>query len=228
MLKKIMVVLPMVGLVATGVAFSLKASIGLGPFDALVALLSSLVGMQVGTMVIIFNCLMILLQMLLLGKKFKKFQLLQVPLVLVLGNIVNFVLYNLLGDFEPSSYVVRFVLFIAGVTIIASGVGVVMAIDLVPFPIEGACLVFSQKFGGKFSVIRQLADVVVIVLVIAISFILSQDLLIREGTIIGALIFGPIMGKVMNLVTPPLTNYGVIESDTFEELEVPQYNEVTE
>lgn len=52
----------------------------------------------------------------------------------------------------------------------------------------------SGVTGKKFHVLRQGVDVVSILLVIIIVIITDVPLAVREGTIIGMFLFGPMMG----------------------------------
>ncbi|MFV0395607.1 MAG: hypothetical protein ACK5LC_14675 [Coprobacillaceae bacterium] len=119
------------------------------------------------------------------------------------GTIVNIVLYDILGNITIDSYAMQIVILILGQAIMAFAVGCVMVINMVTFPVEGACMAISEKFNKKFHIVRQLVDVIAVLITLVLVFILNEPLVVREGTIIGVLMFGPLMGIFMKLMTPP-------------------------
>ena len=66
-------------------------------------------------------------------------------------------------------------------------------------------------YGKKFHVLRQGVDVVSILLVIIIVIITDVPLAVREGTIIGMFLFGPMMGIFMKLQKPVFKKFGLID-----------------
>ena len=79
-----------------------------------------------------------------------------------------------------------------------------MALDFISFPLEGACMVISKKLNKKFGMIRQLVDILSIILALALAFIFNQSITVREGTVIGMLIYGPMLDLFMKIIMPRL------------------------
>lgn len=65
-----------------GVAFSIKAGLGTSPVSSVPYVLSLIVPMTVGETTILINCLLVLLQILLLRRQFELVQLIQVPVAI--------------------------------------------------------------------------------------------------------------------------------------------------
>lgn len=185
-----------------GAAFSLKAAAGVGAWDAMNQTLSNMTGMKVGTMGMIINISCVAGQLLLMGKKFRLRQLLQIPVSIVLGVVVNFVLYNVLGNVSFDSYFIRMAVLISAYIVISAAVGAIMKLDAVTFALEGLCMAVSEKTGMQFSKLRQLVDFACIVIVLVLAFAIKTPLTVREGTIIGMLMFGPLMGFFMKKAEP--------------------------
>lgn len=99
----------------------------------------------------------------------------------------------------------------AGEIVSTFAVGMVMVLDIVTFALEGACMAVSGVTGKKFHVLRQGVDVVSILLVIIIVIITDVPLAVREGTIIGMFLFGPMMGIFMKLQKPVFKKFGLID-----------------
>ena len=192
MFKRVIVLVFGVVVVACSSALTLKAAIGVGAWDALA---------QTGSLV----------QVAILRRKFKPIQLLQIPVCILLGLIVNFMLYEVYSNFTINTYWMNVGLLILGYIVSAFAVGMVMVLDIVTFALEGACMAVSGVTGKKFHVLRQGVDVVSILLVIIIVIITDVPLAVREGTIIGMFLFGPMMGIFMKLQNPVFKKFGLID-----------------
>jgi uncharacterized membrane protein YczE len=214
MIKRIFVLVVMVCIVGTSAALTLKGAIGVGAWDALAATTSNVVTIPVGTVGMCFNFLCIAVELIVLKKNFRKLQFLQIPLSFLLGVIVNFVLYDILDSFTIDSYAMRMALLVGGLALGSFGVGCVMVINMVTFPLEGACMAISEKTGKKFHNLRQLVDVLSVIAVLLLVLVWPQPLEVREGTIIGVLIFGPLMGIFMKLVNPIFKKYQLCYRET--------------
>lgn len=80
-IKKYLVLIFLIMLTGIGTAFSLKAAVGVGAWDALIQSLSFLGALRVGTVGMILNIICIIGQILFLRKDFKWINLLQVQSV---------------------------------------------------------------------------------------------------------------------------------------------------
>jgi len=196
-------------IVGTGAAFTIKANVGVGAWDALAKSTSDFIGIEVGTAGILFNSCCVLGQIMILRKEFKPVQLLQVPLSILLGVVINFVLYDLL-IFPMDSFVGGIIMYICASTVCAFGVSIVMLLDEVTFALEGFCMALTKLIPFKFSMIRQAADVISAIVICIMVLTLNLPWSIGVGTIIGMLTFGPTLGIFMKIFKPILKKYGVL------------------
>lgn len=211
MFRRIVVLVFGVIIVGCSSALTLKAAIGVGAWDALAQTGSDVMGIEVGTVGMCFNFLCILVQMVVLRKDFKIIQFLQIPVSILLGIIINFMLYQVYNNFIVTEYWINVVLLILGYIICAFAVGIVMVLDIVTFALEGACMAVSKVSGKKFHVLRQGVDVISVLLVMIIVLVTGVTLAVREGTIIGVLLFGPMMGIFMKLQKPIFKKLNLID-----------------
>ena len=185
MFKRVIVLVFGVVVVACSSALTLKAAIGVGAWDALAQTGSLVTGIEVGTIGMFCNFLCIFVQVAILRRKFKPIQLLQIPVCILLGLIVNFMLYEVYSNFTINTYWMNVGLLILGYIVSAFAVGMVMVLDIVTFALEGACM--------------------------AVSGVTDVPLAVREGTIIGMFLFGPMMGIFMKLQKPVFKKFGLID-----------------
>lgn len=216
-LKRVVLLIFLLVMVGLGASVSLKAAIGVGAWDAMAQSFSFLTGIKVGTMGMIFNSLCVLGQAIVLKRNFKWVHLLQLPLSVFLGTIVNFFLYEVLGQVTIESYVINLLLLTVALVFISLAVGAVMLLDMVTFALEGLCMAISQVTGIGFAKIRQRADILSILVILMLTFGFSLPLSLREGTILGMLIFAPLMGFFMDKLRPIFRRMDLLAEEPVEE-----------
>jgi uncharacterized membrane protein YczE len=209
-IKQIIVLTLCVIITAFGATLTMKASLGVGAIDAAMLSISKILFIKVGTIAMLFNLTCIVLQMTFLKKEFKPLQLLQIGVAVLLGIVVNFFFYNIFAEFQVSSYVYRLIILLSGYVIISFVVSIIMSMNIVSMPLEGLCLVLSKKTSVNFGKLRQYVDVISICLVIILTLVLKVELTLREGTVLGMVIFGPMMDKFMRIIKPKLIKYDLI------------------
>lgn len=180
-----------------GASLTLKAAIGVGPWDALAQSLSYITLIKVGTVGMILNMLCVFGQMILQKKNFKLITLLQVPIGILNGMWINFLFYDVLGPISIPSYGLRLLMFIVAIALIASSISLMMELNIVSFSLEAFCLALTEKFNLRFAHLRQLGDVLFVLISITLTLIFKVPLTLREGTIFIALLFGPMLSFFM-------------------------------
>ncbi len=185
-------------IVGIGFAFTLKANVGVGAWDALSASLNSLTKIEVGTLGIILNIACVFGQIVILRKDFKWIQILQIPLSVLLGIVINFVLYDIL-IFPFDSFIGGIIMYIVFTEVCVIGVALIMVLDEVTFALEGFCDALTRIIPFPFHVIRQFADILSFVVIVILTISTNIPWSIGIGTIIGMIIFGPSLGMFMKL-----------------------------
>lgn len=195
--KTYLMLIILISLNGCACALTLKAAIGVGAWDALAQTFSLVTSIKVGTMGFIFNCGCVLGELLLLKKEFNYRHILQILVSFLFGFVVNFMSYSVL-NFELSSYPLRLIALIIEYIGMAIFVGGIMALNVVTFALEGFCLELSKKTKFEFSKIRQSVDIIGIIVSLLVCFFSDLPLVIREGTVLGMLIYAPILKIAMD------------------------------
>ena len=167
-IKKYFMIIFSFMIVGIGFAFTLKANVGVGAWDALSASLNSLTGIEVGTLGMILNIVCVLGQIIILRKDFKMIQFLQIPLSVLLGIVINYVLYDIL-IFPFESFIGRIIMYIISTEVCVVGVAFIMVLDEVTFALEGFCDALTKMIPLKFHVIRQCADILSFAIIIVMT-----------------------------------------------------------
>ena len=201
-----------INIVITGIGASLgiKAAVGVGAWDALSQSVSTVIGMKIGTFSMLLNISCVVVQLLMLGKKFKPISILQVFVAILLGNVVNFMLYDVYANLVINSYFLNLAIYVVSVLIIVVGVANIMAMNFISFPLEGACLVVSDRYHLNFGKVRQWVDIISIIIALVVAFVFKDNYTVGVGTVIGMVMFGPLLDRIMNFVRPKLDKMGLV------------------
>ena len=190
-------------MVSIGDSLCFKANIGVSPYEALALTFNYMSHIKIGTLTLFVNACMILFQVI-LSKQFKVKYVLQFFMSLCFGMVVNTIVYQVLGGISLQYYQ-SLIMEIIGLCISASGCGLLVALNVCVFPCEGFALTFSNTFKVDFQKTRQVIDIILVISCISLSLIFQCGFALREGTIIAACIFSPIMGFVQRSVTKGLS-----------------------
>lgn len=195
---------------AIGASLGIKIAIGVGAWDALSQSISMVLGVKVGTFSMILNISCVLVQVFLLKDRFRFNHLAQIGVSILLGTVVNFMIYKVLSEIMIDNYFISMSLFILSVVMCALGIAMITAINLISFPLESCCMVLAKKINKNFGSIRQGVDIIAIIISLIITFIFKNSMTVREGTIIAMLIFGPMLDLFVKLMSPSLRKLSLI------------------
>ncbi|MDP3387036.1 MAG: DUF6198 family protein [Eubacteriales bacterium] len=181
-------------LLAIGVTFSIKSNLGVSPVNSLPYVLSLIVGIEIGKMSIIVNIFLILVQVILLRKKFKLRNLTQILFSFAFGFFLTF--SNWVFRFiTVQNYFMRLGLLSISIGIIAMGVMLYLKAELVPMPAEGCMIAIRVLLDKEFYKIKMAVDSSFVLLASILSLIAFHELIgVREGTILAAIFIGKIIG----------------------------------
>lgn len=186
-----------IGLIVTalGLAICVRADLGISPITTLAfALNKAFPALTLGTYVFLQHVVFFILTVVLLRKDFKPFQLLQLPCSFVFGYFVDF-WEILLRSLTLDSYIARILLLLAGCVVVALGFSMSYT-SRVALEANTAFLnAFSLRIGKPYSTLKLLTDILIVILAATVSLVFLHTIVgIREGTIIAAVIIGPIAG----------------------------------
>lgn len=192
--------------VGLGIAIAKHSNLGISPVSSVANVFSIKYPIfTVGTWVMLWNCFMLLIQIVILKKDFKLIQLLQFPLSLLLGVFtdINLAWVSLI---PAQMYVVRVLLVLCGSMVLATGVIFMLVSDTVMNVGEALVNVISQKLNKNFGTVKVVFDISCVTLSIILSFIFFGKLMgTREGTIITACLTGTNVKLLSKVIKKPLT-----------------------
>ena len=193
MLKKIARTILGILLIYSAVAFAIKASIGVLPVDAAITSIAILIGMKVGTFSMLFHGSFFLGQIAIERKNFRKTEFLQLLYITLGGSVLNFFLYTVLKDVSFSFYPLRVIVCLAAFAVSSFGCTLVLETHLMRTPMEGLIQLLADRMNTPMGSLRQKIDIALVIISVAITLIFGVEWTLREGTVIAALLFGPMM-----------------------------------
>lgn len=192
---------------ALGVAFTKRGELGVSPISSVANVMSyQFTDLTLGSWLILWNCVLILGQILLLRRKFQPIQFLQIPLSFLFGWFTDFGMW--LISFLPAQfYAARLVMVLVGTIVLGFGITLSVIADQIMNSGEAFVKAISDVTQKEFGSIKVGFDVscVVIALVLSLFFFEGSIVGTREGTIIAALCTGFVVKFFSRRLTEPLT-----------------------
>ena len=177
-------------IMAFGVAFSIKAGLGTSPISSLPYTVSLFAPLTVGTATIALHCVLILLQILLLRRRYDPIQLIQLPVAVAFGYLTDFGVWAILG-ISCSGYAMQWLMCIIGILLVGVGVSFEVTANVVTLAGEGMVLAVCKAFPVKFPTMKVAFDVTLVVLSCVLGLIFLGGIAgVREGTVAAAIFVG--------------------------------------
>lgn len=187
-----------------GVAFAIKAELGTSPISSLPYVLSRVTPLTVGTATIALHVVLVLLQILLLRRRFQLIQLMQLPAALVFGVMCDGALWCLQGV-TAGSYMGQLALCAVGILLVGVGVSLEVAADVVVLAGEGTVLAVCAVWPVRFPTAKVGFDVLMVVIAAVLSLLTLGTLVgVREGTAAAALCVGLVAKRSGRMLEKPL------------------------
>ncbi len=194
-------------IMSLGVALSIQANLGTSPVSSVPTVLYYISGLSVGVTTMIVNTVIVLLQVVLLRRRFKVIQLLQIPVSIVFGLLCDLSLDHIVCGVVPAAYWQQWLVCAAGIVLVAAGVSLEVAANVVTLAGEGLALTMSKLFPKvKFGYMKVICDCSLMIIAVALSLIFLHGLEgVREGTVAAAVFVG-LIAKLFNKATIPVAN----------------------
>ena len=180
-------------IISLGASLSIKANLGTSPLICLPYVCSLITNLSVGIVIFLFTILFIVIQIALLGKGFEKRQYLQLVIGFIFSFFVDFSLM-IVNFINPIGYINQFLLLLFSCLVVAFGVLLEIQTEVVYLPADGVIVAISKVLKKDFPKVKPFVDTSMVIIAAVLSIVFLGYLAgVREGTIISALIIGPIV-----------------------------------
>ena len=195
-----------------GVAVTKKGELGVSPISSVANVLSlKYTDLSLGNWLIIWNCVLILGQIVVLRKKFQIFQLLQIPMSFLFGYFTDFGMW-IISSIEVDTYIMRLGMVLLGTVILGFGISISVIANLILNSGEAFVKALSDTTHIEFGNLKVGFDITCVVLAIFLSLIFFDFKIVgtREETIIAALLTGFVIKFFTKRIRKPLEKIMII------------------
>ena len=191
---------------ALGVAFTKRGELGVSPISSVANVMSyQFSDLTLGSWLILWNCVLILGQILLLRRNFQPIQFLQIPLSFLFGWFTDFGMW--LVSFLPAQfYAVRLLMVLVGIVVLGFGITLSVIANQIMNSGEAFVKAISDVTQKEFGTIKVGFDVACVVIALVLSLLFFEGSIVgtREGTILSALFTGFVVKFFSRRLTEPL------------------------
>lgn len=188
---------------AMGVALSTKCHLGTSPISSVPFVLSQGLPWTMGTLTIAMHIAFILMQILILRRRYEVVQLLQIVVAFVFGYFTDFALY-LVSGVAPSTYAAQWMLIVFSCVVVALGISMEVTANVLMLAGEGLVKAFATVTKIDFGKLKVNFDIALVICSVLCSLHFFGKLCgIREGTIAAALLVGSLV-RFFNRLFKPL------------------------
>ena len=183
-----------------GISISVKSDLGVSPLSSLPYTMTCVWGIEMGKATIIFHCLLVLLQVILLGRKFKPINLLQVLAGIIFGYFTTFCNYLISFIPSPNNIVDQIMMALISTVFVAVGTFFYLPAKIMPLAGEGIVDTIAVVTKTEFSNIKIMFDSFLVLVSVIICFIVLHNLgSVGIGTLIAELLVGTEIGYLTKL-----------------------------
>ena len=194
-------------LVALGINITKLTKLGISAISSVPRAAELIWGFTLGTATITLHVIMIILQFVLLRKKFKPINILGVFVGIAFGWMIDLTGsdpsafgHMLLGFPIPQTYIMRLIYMAAGVIIVGTGVYIYLKPGWVPMASEGLAQAVAEVTGRPFGDGKTIVDITMAVIAVVLQIVFlgglssftGSNVVVREGTIIAGIFIGQV------------------------------------
>lgn len=180
-----------------GIVLITKGALGTSQISSIPYVLSlQMPSISFGMFSFIMNMVYIVLQALLLRRQFKPIQLLQIVVNVVFSASID-VFMAMLSFYAPQQLFTRVLSAVAGCIVLAFGISVEVAPNLIMVPGEGIVAAISKVSGRRFGSVKVVFDVTLILIAALLSWLFFGNIV---GVGVGTLLSAVSVGQFVNLI----------------------------
>ncbi len=177
-----------------GIALSVKSNLGVSPVSSIPYTITCVFGMEMGRATILFHAVLVLIQIILMRRRFQWRNLLQIVVGIVFGYFTTFC--NWLCAFLPTPHnlVIRVAMVLVSTIFVAVGIFLYLPADIMPLAGEGTMQAVSSLTHIEFSRVKIGFDVTMVMISAITCLIVLHSLgSVGVGTIICAFLVGIVL-----------------------------------
>ncbi len=184
-------------IMTAGIAFSVLSDLGVSPLSSLPYAATLCIGLEMGLGTMIMHAFFVLMQFILLRKKFRPVMLLQIPAGIIFGWFTT--LCNSLVGLIPKTefFPVQLAFQLISIILVAIGIHFYLPANIIPLAGEGIVSAISEAFHWKFPRVKVGFDIAIVAVSAAICLVVNGNPgSVGIGTLLSALLTGTILALI--------------------------------
>ena len=182
---------------AVGIALVVKSSLGTSPISSVPYVFSLVAPLSFGQTTFVVNMIFLLVQIILLRRRFQKVQLLQIPATIIFAALIDVAMFAF-NPLVPQNYFFKLVILGIGMNFVSLGVALQVVANVLMLAGEAFVTAISIVSKIKFDHVKTAFDCALVLIAVVWSYsALGVVEGVREGTLLSALFTGTIAGFFM-------------------------------
>ena len=174
-----------------GVAISIRSDLGVSPISSIPYTLTCVAGMDMGLSTTVCSIVFIIMQMIILRKDFKLYDLLQLPVSIMFGAFMSFCTGLTVYMPEPGNFAMKIVMMLISTVVVAIGVYMYVSSGYITLPTEGIMIAVVRVWKFQFGSVKRAFDISMVIISAVTCLIFIKELgSVGIGTIISAVLVG--------------------------------------
>ncbi len=196
-------------ILALGVSISKASLLGVSPINAIPAVQSTILSIDMGICTTVFFILFIGIQIVILRKEFRLVNLFQIIPSFLFGFFVSATSYLCeLALPATENYIISLIYLLISIVFVAMGILLYLNAEIISLPAEGLMQAIAYKVNLKFSTVKIAFDWTVIIIAAILSLLYLDELNgIREGTVVAAFGVGICLKWLESFIEMPLRKF---------------------
>ena len=184
-----------------GIALSVRSDLGVSPVSSIPYTMTVVWGVEMGLATFLFHIVLVLIQILLLRRKFKIKNLFQIAVGVVFGLFTTLCNNLVMLIPIPDSLPFRIAMLAVSIIVVAVGLFLYVPADIMPLAGEGTILAVSEITGFKFSNVKVGFDVSLSVISLVTCLIAVHGMgSVGVGTVVSAVLTGLVLGVITKVL----------------------------
>lgn len=177
-----------IGLVilALGIILNTKTGLGVSPIISIPYCISKIWKLNLGDITMYTYILYVVLQMVLRRRKFRSFDLLQIPMSIIFTRVIN--VFNDKIIINNSSFVMNLILLMIAIMLTAIGVVITVEMKFVPNAADGLAQAMAETMNKSLGISKNILDISSVIITIGIGIFAGGKIIgIGLGTVLAVI-----------------------------------------
>lgn len=189
---------------ALGIVLNTKANLGVSPIISIPYGISTIWKINLGAATAAIYVLYVLGQIVLLGKDFQPIQILQIPMSILFGMLINF--FSAFILINSSNLLFNLFLLLLGIICTGIGASFTLLMNILPNAADGFVQAVSIRTGKKLGTAKNMLDASSVIITILIGLLFDGKIVgIGIGTVIAVICIGRVIALINVLMKKRLT-----------------------